>query len=103
MNSYISFTVIFKYIYIFFITEYTEHSKLEGEPHKEQPEKKEHVKPVIDRCRPIAQQCREALIEGAGEKLIQGIFTKSHKLKKHSVLLLHDFVQFGEVSYDVNL
>lgn len=85
-------------IYIYCVTEYTEHRKLEGEPYKKPSEKKEYVKPVIDRCRPIAQQCREALIEGMGEKIIQGIFTKSHRLKKHSVLLLHDFVHFGEVS-----
>ncbi|XP_053397755.1 uncharacterized protein LOC128556479 [Mercenaria mercenaria] len=79
------------------LQEFTEHSKFEAETKKEpQVSSKEHVKPVIDRCRPIAQQCREALTEGLGERLVTGIFTKSRQLKKHSVLLLYDFVHFGE-------
>jgi hypothetical protein len=80
-------------------TEFTEQNKLEDVIKKEvQDSVKKYMKPVIDRCRPIAQQCREALIEGIGEKIITGIFTKAHRLKKHSVLLLHDYVQFGEVN-----
>jgi len=52
---------------------------------------------VIDRCEPVAQQCRHALLQGVGEKLIMGIFTKSKTVKKQFVLVLHDFVHFGEV------
>ena len=52
---------------------------------------------MIDRCEPVAQQCRHALLQGVGEKLIMGIFTKSKTVKKQFVLVLHDFVHFGEV------
>ncbi|KAH3725429.1 hypothetical protein DPMN_051262, partial [Dreissena polymorpha] len=64
---------------------------------------KTRSKPVIDRCRPIAQQCREALIGELEERLIMGIFTRTLKVKKQSVLLLHDFVQYGESSSNMQL
>ena len=54
-------------------------------------------KPVIDRCRPIAQQCRELLLEEVGDKLMRDIFNRSKEMKKQCVLLLHDLVHHGEV------
>ena len=54
-------------------------------------------KPVIDRCRPIAQQCRELLLEEVGDKLMREIFNRSKEMKKQCVLLLHDLVHHGEV------
>ena len=55
-------------------------------------------KPLIDRCRPIAQQCRELLLEEVGDILVRGIFNRSKDMKKQCVLLLHDLVQHGEVN-----
>lgn len=54
------------------------------------------VRPMIDRCLPIAQQCRDALLLGLHNQLVNGIFVKSQVVKKHCLLILHDIVQSGE-------
>ena len=78
-------------------TEYTE-GLAGGMESKSQSVVEKPHKPLIDRCRPIAQQCRELLLEGLGDKVVREIFNKSKPLKKQCVLLLHDLVQHGEVS-----
>ena len=77
--------------------EYTE-SLAEGTELQNQPKVEKTRKPLIDRCRPIAQQCRELLLEEVGDNVVREIFSKSKPMKKQCVLLLHDMVQYGEVS-----
>ena len=78
-------------------TEYTEGLAEETGPTNQPVIEKSH-KPLIDRCRPIAQQCRELLMEEVGDRVVREIFNRSKPLKKQCVLLLHDLVQHGEVS-----
>lgn len=82
-----------------FVVEFTESNKAQTDRKKLKSESPRLMNPVIDRCRPIAQQCREALIDGIGEKLVLGIFSRYHVVKKQCVLILHDFVHYGEVRF----
>ena len=88
-------------VLLYCISEYTENLVEEGvsmdEPSAEKREERLR-KPLIDRCRPIAQQCRELLLEEVGDILVRGIFNRSKVMKKQCVLLLHDLVQHGEVN-----
>ncbi|XP_052808503.1 uncharacterized protein LOC128237211 isoform X2 [Mya arenaria] len=89
------------------LQDYTDSTKDQSQvstpPPPTDPAPSRRPRPMIDRCRPIAQQCREALTEGLGEKLVSGVFTKTPRVKKLFVLLLHDFVQYGEVGSHMTL
>ncbi|KAL3882501.1 hypothetical protein ACJMK2_028838 [Sinanodonta woodiana] len=60
-------------------------------------------RPMFDRRRTIADQCRDEVLVEAGGALLQGLFVKAKELRKQSALLLHDLVHHGETDVHMKL